>query len=208
MISGEIRILARTDGRMGRLLKGPIALLALSATTWVHAQSWGLPELMQTLAQQKVAKATFTEKKFMAVMEQPLESSGELSYVAPDKLEKRTINPRAETLVLEGDRLVMEMPGRRRNAVSLQAHPEVAPFVESIRGTMAGDLAALQKYYAVDFAGRADAWKLVLVPSQASMRKVMSRIRVEGTHDALTLIVFEQADGDRSEMRIQPVKTP
>src|SRR2546429_7311569 len=30
-----------------------------------------------------------------------LESSGELLYDAPDRLEKRTLNPRAETLVLE-----------------------------------------------------------------------------------------------------------
>lgn len=185
-----------------------LGLSLLCGSGWVHAESWGLTELMQTLARQKVAKATFTEKKYIAVVDRPLESSGELSFTAPDKLEKRTLSPKPETLLLDGDQLSIEQAGRRRNTINIQSHPEVAAFIESIRGTLAGDVVALQRYYTLDFSGRAEAWKLVLVPVQPAMRKVMSRIRVDGAGEALTRIVFEQADGDRSEMHIQRMKTP
>ena len=205
MISGERRILVRTHKRMASVLMG-MALLLVSVAA--HAQAWGLPDLMQMLARHKVANATFTEKKFIALMDQPLESAGELSYTAPDKLEKRTLTPKRETMILDGDQLSIQRAGRRRMSVSLQSRPEAAAFVESVRGTMSGDLNALQKYYTLELTGRADAWKLSLVPTQPGMLKIMSRIRIEGTQDALTLIVFDQADGDHSEMRIVAVNAP
>jgi hypothetical protein len=46
------------------------------------------------------------------------------------------------------------------------------------------------------------------VPTQSGMLKIMSRIRIEGTQVALTLIVFDQADGDRSEMHIVAANSP
>ena len=42
----------------------------------------------------KSGKATFVEKKYLAMLDQPLESSGELSFTA-DRLEKRTVKARA-----------------------------------------------------------------------------------------------------------------
>jgi len=163
---------------------------------------------MQALARQKSAKATFTEKKYLAVVDQPLESAGELSYTAPDRLEKRTLTPKLESLVLDGDRLIIERAGKRRLIISTESRPDAAAFVESVRGTLAGDLNALKTYYTVDFSGGAAAWKLTLVPKQTDMLKLISRIRIDGANDRITFIVFEQADGDRSEMRVVPVTVP
>jgi outer membrane lipoprotein-sorting protein len=205
MISGGRRILVRAHKRLASVLMGMALLFGCVAA---HAQAWGLPDLMRMLARHKSANATFTEKKFIAVMDQPLESAGELSYTAPDKLEKRTLTPKVEIMTLDGDQLSVQRAGRRRMSVSLQSRPEAAAFVESVRGTMSGDLNALQKYYTLELSGRADAWKLALVPTQPGMLKIMSRIRIEGTQDALTLIVFDQADGDRSEMHIVAANSP
>ena len=36
----------------------------------------------------------------MAMLKEPLHSSGELLYEAPDRLEKRTLKPRPEVLLL------------------------------------------------------------------------------------------------------------
>lgn len=184
------------------------AVLALGFMSCAAAaQDWGLPELMQLLAQHKSAKASFVERKYIAFVDQPIESSGELAFTAPDRLEKRTLTPRPESLVLEGDSLQVEQAGKRRLNISLQSHPEAAAFVESIRGTLAGDLAALQKYYTLDLSGRAERWTLVLVPNQPRMQKIVSRIRIEGAQSLVKLITFEQADGDRSEMLITAAST-
>ena len=80
----------------------------LIAAPAAPAAEWGIAQLMQGLAQRGAERALFVEKKFIAILDQPLESSGELRYVPPDRLEKRTLKPRPESLVLEGDRLVIE----------------------------------------------------------------------------------------------------
>jgi hypothetical protein len=113
-----------------------------------------LPDLMQLLAQHKSGKASFIEKKYIGILEKPVESSGELAFTAPDKLEKRTLKPKSESLVLEGDNLTVDQPDRRRLTVSLQDHPEIAAFVQSIRGTLAGDRAGKILPAATDRVGR------------------------------------------------------
>jgi hypothetical protein len=185
-----------------RLLAAAAVLCSIMSAA--IAQELQLPELMRLLAVHKSAKATFVERKYIGILDKPVDSSGELSFTAPDRLEKRTLLPRPESLVLEGDRLTIESAGKK-TVISLQAHPEAAAFVESIRGTLAGDLGALARFYSVELSGRLEHWKLQLVPRQPDMLKIVSRIRFEGSQSAVNLIVFEQADGDRSEMLVTPV---
>ena len=183
-----------------------LAAAATLATTLgaAAAQDLQLPELMRLLSVQKSGKATFVERKYIAMLDKPVDSSGELSFTAPDRLEKRTLSPRPESLVLEGDRLTIDAKGKKIT-INLLSHPEAAAFVESIRGTLAGDLGALERYYSLQLKGTAEHWILQLVPWQPEMLRIVSRIRFEGNRSAVTLVVFEQADGDRSEMRITPV---
>lgn len=180
-----------------------LASLLLLGANAVHAASWNVAELMQMLGQQKSGKATFVEKKYIAMLEQPLESSGELSFTAPDRLEKRTVKPRPESLTLEGDRLLVERSNGRRMTVSLSERPEVAAFVESIRATLAGERSALERFYSLSLTGQAANWQLVLTPTQPRMAQIISQIRIGGVQAAVRTIEFQQADGDRSEMVIQ-----
>jgi len=183
-------------------------IIGLLCSASAMAQSWSMAELMQSLAQQKSGKASFVEKKYIGFIDQPIESSGELSFTAPDRLEKRTLLPKQESLVLEGDTLTIAQADKRPVRINLQAHPEAAAFVESIRGTLAGDRAALEKFYRLELSGASDKWQLVLVPLQARMLKIVQRIRIEGTQSVVRRIVFEQADGDRSDMQISKVSEP
>jgi len=184
------------------------AALALCLALPCAAQAWGVPDLMQALSQNGSAKARFTEKKFIGFMDQPVESSGELSFTAPDRLEKRTIQPQPELVRLFGTRLIVEQPGRRQMVLELGGRPDAMAFIESIRGTLAGDQAALERHYVLELKGRADAWQLTLLPRFDNVRKVVTRIRMEGSQAQVTLVAFEQADGDRSEMRITRVSAP
>lgn len=181
--------------------------IALCATSFAaQAADLQLSDLMQVLAHQKAGKATFVERKYIGIVDKPVESSGELAFTAPDKLEKRTLKPKAEALVLDGDALSFEQ-GQRKMRVRLQDYPEVAAFVESIRGTLAGDRSALERVYKLDLAGSLDKWLLQLTPLQPKMVAVVSRIRIGGTGGEVKTIEIEQADGDRSEMTVTKVQT-
>lgn len=192
-----------TDHRRSFLRVLAVAGALVSTIAAASAQQLQLTDLMRLLAVHKSPKATFVERKFIALLDKPVDSAGELSFTAPDRLEKRTLSPRSESLVLEGDRLTVETSGKKM-IISLQSHPEAAAFVESIRGTLAGDLGALEKFYSVQLSGRAERWTLELAPRQPEMLRIVSRIRFEGSQSSVSLIVFEQADGDRSEMQVTP----
>lgn len=172
------------------------------------AAEWTLQELMGVLAQQRSGKASFVEKKYLSVLDQPLESAGELSYVAPDRLEKRTTKPRQESMLLEGDSLTVQLPGKRALHLRLQDHAAIAATVESIRGTLAGDLGSLEKNYAVNLSGSPHKWQLTLVPVNDAVAKIVRSVHIAGTDANISTIRFEQADGDRSEMTISKISRP
>lgn len=189
-----------------RIYAAACSLLALALSmSLAYADDWKLPTLMQLLAQNKTGRALFVEKKYLGIIDKPLESSGELSFTAPDKLEKRTLKPRLESMILDGDSLTVSQPGKHPVTVSLQEHPEISAFIESIRATLAGDRRALEKFYALELTGSSDKWELQLTPTQTRMANIISKIKIGGSRADVKSIDFEQDDGDRSEMLITKV---
>jgi outer membrane lipoprotein-sorting protein len=186
-------------------LLNTVLLMSLSTAGLAIAdEAWTLERLMSRLAETKSGHATFVEKKSIAMLDQPVESSGELFYTAPAYLEKRTLKPKPETLVLDKDKLLVEQRGKKRT-LSLQSYPEVAAFVDSIRGTLAGDRKALERVYQLTLEGNESNWHLTLLPQEKKMQRIIESINIRGSSNQLQQIVIQQADGDSSHMTIMPV---
>jgi outer membrane lipoprotein-sorting protein len=189
--------------RFSALVLGACACL-FALPSWSAApDTWTLEQLMQSLREVKSARAKFVERKYMAILKAPLEQSGTLSYQAPDRLEKRTLQPSEESLLVEGDRMTMEnkQKGQRRS-IALQSYPAAWAFVESIRATMAGDTRALQRFYEVKLSGRQGQWLLLLHPKEQNMQRVVSEIRIHGSVNVIHQIEIFEPEGDRSVMTI------
>jgi hypothetical protein len=178
-----------------------LCLLALQPVCG-YAGPWNVDALMQSLAKTKQGRATFVEKKYIAVLDRPVESSGELSYSAPDRLEKKTVKPKAESMLLVGDVLTIER-GRQKHTLQLQDYPELAGFIDGIRGTLTGDRKALERTFKLMLAGDAQRWTLTLAPHDAGVAQTVHQIQVHGTHDNVRSIDILQTDGDRSSMMIE-----
>jgi outer membrane lipoprotein-sorting protein len=190
------------------LKAGLLALTLLLGLLAAPAQAaWDVAQLMQALAQNKSGRASFVEKKYIAMLDQPVESSGELLYTAPDRLEKRTFKPKAESMLIENGTLTVER-GKRRMVLRLQDYPELVAFTESIRGTLAGDLAALRRVYNLDLEGGEDRWTLILRPVETKMLDVVQRIRIGGSRAEVKSVEIQQTDKDRSVMLITPLAAP
>ena len=167
------------------------------------AAGWDIKRLMQELAQVKTAKGRFVERKHLAILNAPLEITGTLVYVAPSRLEKHTLAPRPESLVLEREELTIENRERnQRRKLTLQDYPLIRAFVESIRSTLAGDLPTLTRYYQVGLDGGERRWRLTLKPSEPEMQDVVSEIRISGEHSWINAIEIIEIGGDRSVMTI------
>jgi outer membrane lipoprotein-sorting protein len=183
-----------------------LALPALIPTAAI-ADSEDLPALMHLLGARRHGRVEFVEQHFLALLKRPAESSGVMTYDAPNRLEKRTLEPRPETLLLDGDELTIERKGRTR-VLDLAAYPSILPFVESLRATLAGDLPALERAFNVDFAGTLERWTLTLTPRDPKVAKTVARVRIDGTRAALLHVEILEADGDRSLMTLRDPAIP
>ena len=179
-----------------------LAVLTLGFSLSLPAAQFTIGQLMAALADNKHGAATFTEKKYISILDQPVESSGELLFVPPGRLEKRTLKPKVETLVLDGDVLTVERQ-TQKHVLRLKDYPEVAGMIESIRATLAGDRKALEQVYHVGLEGTRERWALVLTPLDTRVGSVIARIRMDGARDEVRTIAILQADGDRSVMSVQ-----
>jgi hypothetical protein len=187
-----------------------VLILALAAACAAAAQTTAPPafdELLQLLAARRHGHVTFTEVQQLAMLDRPLQSSGELLYDAPDRLEKRTLKPRAQTLILEHGVLTARR-GHRTYVMELRDYPQAVPFVESIRATLAGDRAALERFFRVQFEGTLGAWTLLLVPVDTTLAGAVKDIRIEGERDVVRTVEIRQSDGDRSLLSIGPEVPP
>lgn len=181
--------------------------LVIASLSPAALAAWDLQQLMDALAQNKSARASFVETKTLAMLDKPVESSGELLYTAPDRLEKRTVKPRPESMVVHGNELLIER-GRQKYQLRLQSYPELAAFIDSIRGTLAGDRKALERSYRLSLDGAPERWTLQLLPLDEKMLAVIKQIRITGSRDQVNAIEISQSDGDKSLMTIEKLAPP
>jgi hypothetical protein len=168
----------------------------------VRAGGDDLDAVFGLLAARRHGEVSFVEQRFLSLLKRPLESSGELIYDAPRRLEKRTLEPHAESLVLDDDVLTVQR-GHSSRVLDLKSYPQVLPFVESIRATLAGDRDALERVFRLTFSGNLERWTLVLVPLDAAAAGNVSQVQIDGMRDALIKVEIRQADGDRSLMTLR-----
>lgn len=190
-----------------RLARHLLATVVLALGCVGEAAALDVGELMTTLARSTHGAATFTEKKYLAILDAPVESSGELRFVPPARLEKLTLKPSRERLVLDGDVLTVER-GRRTHVLALKDYPEVAGMIESIRATLAGDRSALERVYQLSVSGSRARWSLALIPRDARIARVVARIRIDGAEGDVHAVEIVQADGDRSVMTVEKAAAP
>src|SRR5579864_9285460 len=94
-----------------------LALLAASASALAAApgqSAFDVPQLMHRLSLVSRSTAYFSERKELGMLSEPLDSSGTLAYVAPNKLQKSTLQPKPERITVDGDTLTIEQSGERQ----------------------------------------------------------------------------------------------
>jgi len=178
-----------------------LSIFLLGFNLSAPAAQFTVAELMSAFADNTYGTVSFSEKKYISMLDIPVESSGELLFVPPARLEKRTLKPKAETLVLDGDALTIERQAKK-HTLQLKDYPEMAAMIVGIRATLAGDREALEQVYHLDLKGSRDRWTLMLTPLDARVAFVLARIRMDGTQAEVRTVEIVLADGDRSVMTV------
>jgi len=194
----------RPDRRAVALAAVVAAGLAIVPRASRAAAGFDLEALTALLSRIKAGEATFTETRRVELLDRTLESSGRLSFRAPDTFVRETLRPLREKLAVEGNTLTMSL-GERSRTMQLDASPEAAVIVEAIRGTLTGNRESLQRLFVATVSGTAEAWTLELVPRDARLRNQVAQVRVVGRGATVGEVQVLLADGDRSVMKITPI---
>ncbi|MBI5719811.1 MAG: outer membrane lipoprotein carrier protein LolA [Burkholderiales bacterium] len=170
-------------------------------------RTFELEALMALLAQRKSGEARFTEERTVTGFDSPLRASGTLSFTAPDRFARQTLEPRRERMEVVGNQLRLERGGRVRQ-MALDAVPELAALVEGLRGTLAGNGALLRKHFDLRLAGQARLWTLTLVPRDPALAAQVRVLQIAGTAGEVRSVELQMAGDQRSLMSIEPVGAP
>jgi outer membrane lipoprotein-sorting protein len=192
------------SARAGIELACALAWFVLSGAALAQTPDWTINDLMRALSQRDHTQAEFTEAKYMRLLSRPLNLRGTLSYRAPDRLEKHTLQPNEEIMLVEGDKLRIQIPVRRIDRTfTMHELPVVWGFVESLRATLSGDRKALERIYSIELEGEVRNWQLTLRPRDPKMARVISEIQIGGAGGRVASFELREAGGDRSVMRIR-----
>ena len=189
-----------TQALRQRLARCAAAVALLLAA--LPALAFDLGTLMALLGRSR--EAEFNEQRFVKGLDLPLTASGTLSFVAPDRFTRKTLQPRAETLAVVGNTVTLTRSGRSRS-FSLDAAPEMVAVIEALRGTLTGNAQTLQRYFKTETSGSTEQWTLLLTPLEASQQGLVRNIRIGGRRADLQSIEMQLSDGDWSLMSITPL---
>ncbi|MFZ1641827.1 MAG: LolA-related protein [Candidatus Contendobacter sp.] len=163
-----------------------------------------LSQVMRSLAAVPAVEAAFREEKTLAALDAPLVATGVLYYRAPDFLRKQTLHPQPEDYEADGNWLTVETPDAGRRQFDLNGYPQLRPFVEAIRAAQAGDRAALERYYQLEFQGMPADWSLRLTPRDADAQRYVAAIVLRGQNGRIVSMETLEPNGDRGLMTITP----
>ena len=185
-------------------LIGLLLLWLLCAQRTPAAADDPLDGILAALSQHTHGAVNFSEETYSRLLARPLHSEGVLRFEAPDRLEKQTLKPTAEDLIVEGD-VVTIVRGAHRSSLRLSQYPKLSPLLEGIRATLSGNRAALEERFHVELTGTAASWQLLLTPLAGAADPGFARIVVHGRDDALENVTLEQLNRDRTVITLTAV---
>jgi len=156
-------------------------------------------DVLAGLARVEHSEASFEETRHVAALAAPLLRRGRLIYTRPSELEMVVEAPVQERVRIVGGVMTIEARNGTRQ-LRLADLPPVAAWIEGMRAALAGDAAALARYFVVHASGDAVSWQLDLIPRTAELATVVSRVVIAGAASRIGRIEVFEASGDRSVM--------
>jgi len=194
----------RRSGRAALVVTAALVLLAASPLTsspdaaaqpTSAASHPSVDALLRAFAAMPGLYARFHEEKHVALLSLPLESDGEIYFTPPGRMLRKVTSPTPSWALLEGDHVTLVSPGERR-VLDLGQSPVVRGFVGAFRDVLAGDRAALERSYTLDFSSAGDDFTLTLRPREAQLSRFLRQLSLHGHGLALTRIRMVETSGD------------
>jgi len=180
-----------------------LSCLLMTSPLWADASSWTLEQLMGLLAGIEHRETRFTETRELALLDNSLESTGSLTFEAPDTLRKRFDQPVGTSYEISGSRLTISRADGSLETILLDNAPQLLAYIASLRAVLAGDLLQLKLHFEPDLSGTGDAWLLRLKPRDSQLARQLLRLEINGRQGQIQQFIVIEQGGDRITTSLQ-----
>ncbi len=185
--------------------------LAILFSSVAVADNKQLEDVLDQLSSVSEVFATFTEIKTYSLLNEKIKLSGQLEYIAPDTLIKKTTQPEAEYLKVTGDTLIVKKTEGEEQQLLLSNYPLIEVFVEAYRGVLSGNLRKLEQYYAVEFVDTLPSgqqenklkWVIKLTPTDEEVLEYIQTIIIDGAGETINKVTTLESGGDKIVLTIK-----
>lgn len=179
-----------------------VAALAVMATLPAHAEDL-LASVARRLADAPVIRGKFEQTRRLSGFSNPLVSRGDFVLARGRGVVWQTREPFPSSLLVTPEKLVMRgADGSVQQQMQAESQPAMRVVGESMIAVLRGDLRGLSARF--DVTGKlvgSAGWALTLIPRDAGMRRVFTRIELAGDKFVRD-VRLEEAGGDSTVVRM------
>ncbi len=204
--------------RFGQVVAAVLALLA-AAPVAADDAAW---ERLAGLTFPREQRVAFVERHLNRLLRAPVEQRGELWLTSDGVAVMRVHAPRLEERRIEGDRLVLRRPHRRRTGpkerdAALDKGTERRRKLNRERGAhlvlaiildvLSGDVSELRQRFdstsiSLDDSAEGDDWEIELVPRDPRLRSELVSVRLRGAGRRLAFLHLSRGARNWREIRL------
>lgn len=177
--------------------------LLVSPLSWADDFAWSLERLMAQFAGIEHRESRFIETRELALLNNSLESTGTLSFDAPDSLRKSYDPPSSLSYEITGNRLTLRKADGSLETVLLDNAPLLLAYIASLRAVLAGDQTQLNLYFDPHLSGTQADWLLSMVPRDPQLAGQVLRLEIIGRQAEIEQFIVIEQGGDRIITRLQ-----
>jgi len=179
-----------------------ILFLLLTAAIQASAAEWNHMELAMLLATPEGSEQHYTETKELAFLETSVVSQGRLVFTPPDQLVKQVEKPDVSRYEITDDTMTISRPGEANQVISIDAHPLLRAFIDTLRAVLTGDLKSLEHHYSLKLTGTRSAWQLHLSPLDSQLSALVESLIINGQDKQIKQMITQEQGGDRTTLTL------
>ena len=165
-----------------------------------------LEALLERFASSPGFEARFVEEKRIALLAVPMRSEGQIWFAPPGRLMRRVTRPDPSAALIADGRLRMRQ-GDRIEELTIDDNPVLRGFIDSFRAVLAGDRAALERYYDATYTPSAEGWELRLRPRGGALARFLREIHLRGAGVVIREMRMIEVNGDETRTTFSDVDT-
>jgi outer membrane lipoprotein carrier protein len=157
-------------------------------------------------ASTRTLDAHFVQTKFVALLDEPLVSTGRLRFRRPDQVRLDVETPRSATILISGAEITI--PGlSEQDRQALAGTPTAAVF-RQLGSLFAGEFSRAPRHFSVAAQAQGEAIEVTLIPTAADWQRLFRAITLRFTGRELNLaaVRLDEALGDRLEVELRDVQ--